>query len=133
MIYSLKSYKIILLTGGGILKEYTFKAPVKAEKYRRGMEDGWLLYYSYENYSYDIDSINNLMLFRSLSALEQRKKEMAESQDENNPIIFEEPVPVIKTIHGIRRVLKDDYVVVFDNNIKMVLDKNTFHILFEQT
>lgn len=54
------------------MEKYALKPlNVMAGLYKNGMEDGWKLYYSYENYDYCPDD-PELIVFKSLEALEIR-------------------------------------------------------------
>jgi hypothetical protein len=94
------------------------------------MENGFRLYYSYDSYMYDPFEKTEL-LFKSLEGLEAEKQKMITKQDDDNQIIFEDPVPVVLTKDGLKDIRRGDYIVTNDKEEVFLLRKEDFESMYE--
>ena len=114
------------------MKKYRLRPQtVEAKEYEEGMEDGFMQYYWYENYSYDLYDEEKITS-KSLEGLEKLRNKLKEKEEEENPIAFEHPVAIIVTNDGVKRVRKGDYIVFHSDREKDVMDKEEFISVYEE-
>ena len=103
---------------------------VDAEVYHKGLEDGWELQFSGEHYDYkhsfeDIGEAN-YFVNNNLGQLEIRP------DDKYSKIIYEEPIPFIKTLRGREYMNLTDYIITDAKNRKHSCDASTFKMTYER-
>lgn len=114
------------------MQSYILKnSEIQAKKYEIGDEDGFRLYFCYEKYDEGLHW-ELFMVFKNLKDLLKWKDKMTKKQNPNNKLIFEDPTPVIQTIYGFEDVFDDEYIILDNNNNKLVMHRDNFEFLFQK-
>lgn len=114
------------------MKKYRLKEYIRAQQYKKGMEDGWRVYYWYENYN-EAPLSDCKATFKNIETLEIWKEKMEKYSDPENMIHFEEVVPIVETVNGISEIISGTEYITFDSNgRKRVFSKEVFESLFEE-
>jgi hypothetical protein len=77
---------------------------IEADVYKEGMEDGWRLNFSDEGNKYE-------RFFKSKEGVERFIKDAKTNGYYDGEILYEDPVPIIKTLEGIHKISKGDYII----------------------
>jgi hypothetical protein len=97
---------------------------VDAEVYHKGMEDGFMLYWSdrWDNFEKS---------FKSMALLENHANLLEAKSCYNDDLILEKPEPFIKTSRGKLTVLKGYFIITDKSGSKSVMSPEDFHATYE--
>jgi hypothetical protein len=102
---------------------------VEAEKYTKGMEDGWEVLFSGNMFGYNkiFKSEENCWYFIHNNL----GKNECDIEDANYEIIYEDPAPFIKTMEGNTWINEGDYILFLEDGSKHVMAKDVFEEAYE--
>ena len=114
------------------MKKYVLKEHIEVQQYKKGMEDGWRVYYWYENHN-ETPLSESKVTFKNIKDLEIWKDKMEKYSDPKNMIYFEEIVPVVETVNGLIEIISGkEYLAIDSSGNKIVFAKEVFESLFQE-
>jgi len=102
---------------------------IQAEIFKLGMEDGWTIEYSgFYYYCKEFETKQECLNFIK----NDEGKLDCYPEERELEIVYEEPIPFIRTIETEYDVKEGDYIIVGDKGERLrVVDKNTFEMNYE--
>jgi len=113
-----------------MLKYRRIPETIEAEIFKLGMEDGWTIEYSGNMFSYykEFETKQECLDFIK----NDKGKLDCYPEEKELEIVYEEPIPFIRTIETEYDISEGDYIIVDNKGERLrVVDKNTFKINYE--
>jgi len=102
---------------------------IEAKIFKLGMEDGWIIEYSgFYSYCKEFETKQKCLDFIK----NDKGKLDCRPEEKELEIVYEEPIPFIKTIETEYDISEGDYIIVDNKGERLrVVDKNTFEKTYE--
>lgn len=102
---------------------------IEADVYQEGMEDGWIVYFSGNIGSYEHKFANKDLALEFID--DNMGYPEVDIDDRDYEIIYENPVPYIKTLEGKHIISYGDYIITGVKGERYPCKPDIFHITYE--